>query len=70
VPKASNVKIEIYNSLGQLVNVLMDSFHNPGRYNLVWNGKDSFGYPVSSGIYFYRMSAEGFALVKKMVLMR
>jgi len=36
VPKASNVKIEIYNSLGQLVNVLRDSFHNSGRYNLIW----------------------------------
>lgn len=70
VPKASNVKIEIYNSLGQLVNVLKDSFHEAGKYNIVWSGKNSFGNPVSSGIYFYRMSAEGFTLVKKMILMR
>jgi len=70
VPKASNVKIEIYNSLGQRVNVLKDSFHEAGKYNLVWNGKNSFGNPVSSGIYFYRMSAEGFTLVKKMILMK
>jgi hypothetical protein len=70
LPKASNVKIEIYNSLGQLVNVLENSFRNAGRYNLVWNGINSIGNPVSSGIYFYRMSAEGFTLVKKMVLMR
>ncbi len=70
VPKASNVKIEIYNSLGQRVNVLKDSFHEAGKYNLVWNGKNSFGNPVSSGIYFYRMSAEGFTLVKKMILIK
>ena len=70
VPKASNVKIEIYNSLGQLVNVLKDSFHEAGKYNLVWNGKNSSGNSVSSGIYFYRMSAEGFTLVKKMILMK
>ncbi|NJD21058.1 MAG: T9SS type A sorting domain-containing protein [Melioribacter sp.] len=70
VPKASNVKIEIYNSLGQLVNVLKDSFHEAGKYNLVWNGRNSLGSLVSSGIYFYRMSAEGFTLVKKMILMK
>ena len=70
LPKAGNVKIEIYNSLGQLVNVLENSFRNAGKYNLVWNGNNSIGNPVSSGIYFYRMSTEGFTLVKKMVLMR
>lgn len=70
VPKASNVKIEIYNSLGQRVNVLKDSFHEAGKYNLVWNGRNSLGGLVSSGIYFYRMSAEGFTLVKKMILMK
>lgn len=70
LPKSSNVKIEIYNSLGQLVNVLENSFHNAGRYTLVWEGINSFGKQVSSGIYFYRMSAEGFTLVKKMILMR
>lgn len=68
LPKASNVKIEVYNSLGQLVNVLENSFRNAGKYNLVWNGFNSIGDPVSSGIYFYRMSAEGFTLVKKMIL--
>ncbi|MCX6168488.1 MAG: glycoside hydrolase family 3 C-terminal domain-containing protein [Ignavibacteriales bacterium] len=70
LPKSSNVKIEIYNSLGQLVNILENSFRNAGKYNLVWNGNNSSGSPVSSGIYFYRMSAEGFTLVKKMVLVR
>ncbi len=70
LPKSSNVKIEIYNSLGQLVNVLENSFRTAGRYNLVWEGINSFGKEVSSGIYFYRMSAEGFTLVKKMVLMK
>ncbi len=70
LPKASNVKIEIYNSLGQLVNVLENSFRNAGKYNMVWNGNNSTGDPVSSGIYFYRMSTEGYTLVKKMVLVR
>lgn len=70
VPKASNVKIEVYNSLGQLVTVLENTFRNTGRYKIIWNGKDQSGNSVSSGIYFYRMSAEGFTLVKKMVMMK
>ncbi|MEW5842667.1 MAG: glycoside hydrolase family 3 C-terminal domain-containing protein [Bacteroidota bacterium] len=70
IPKASNVRIEIFNSLGQLVKVLTDSFHQAGKYSSIWNGDDSSGSLVASGIYFYRMSAEGFTLVKKMVLMK
>ncbi|PKL83194.1 MAG: glycosyl hydrolase [Ignavibacteriae bacterium HGW-Ignavibacteriae-3] len=70
LPKAGQIKIEIYNSIGQLVNVLEDSFRNPGNHKIIWNGRNSYGNPVSSGIYFYRMSAEGFTLVKKMALIR
>ncbi|MCL4548571.1 MAG: discoidin domain-containing protein, partial [Bacteroidetes bacterium] len=70
IPRASNVRIEIFNSLGQLVKVLTDSFHQAGKYSSIWNGDDSSGSLVASGVYFYRMSAEGFTLVKKMVLMK
>ena len=70
ISKPGNVKIEIFNSLGQLVKVLADSFHQAGRYNLIWNGDNSSGNSVSSGVYFYRMNAEGFTLVKKMILMK
>lgn len=70
VPKSGNVKIEIFNSLGQLVKTLTDTYHNAGQYTEVWNGDDASGSLVASGVYFYRMSAEGFTLVKKMVLMK
>ncbi|MEW6196588.1 MAG: T9SS type A sorting domain-containing protein [Bacteroidota bacterium] len=70
LPKASNVKIEIFNSLGELVKVLKDEYHNAGRYEAVWNGRDNSGMQVSSGVYFYRMHTEGFTLVKKMMLVK
>ncbi|MFA7289106.1 MAG: glycoside hydrolase family 3 C-terminal domain-containing protein [Melioribacteraceae bacterium] len=70
LPKEGIVKIEIYNSLGQLVKVLSDLYQNAGKYSISWNGKDTNGSSVSSGIYFYRMSTEGFTLVKKMMLLK
>ncbi len=70
LPKASNVKIEIFNSIGELVKVLVDEFHNAGRHERTWNGRDSGGKQVSSGVYFYRMHTEGFTLVKKMMLVK
>jgi beta-glucosidase len=70
LPKPGNIKIEIYNALGQLINVVENSYKDAGKYKVIWNAEDSSGSFVSSGIYFYRMSAEGFTLVKKMILMR
>ncbi|MDQ7817206.1 MAG: glycoside hydrolase family 3 C-terminal domain-containing protein [Melioribacteraceae bacterium] len=70
VSKPGNVKLEVYNSLGQLVTTLENRYHTTGNYKLIWNGKNNYGEPVSSGIYFYRMDTEGFKLVKKMILMK
>ena len=68
IPKAAYVKLEIYNSIGELITTLENSFQNPGKYNVQWNGKNSKGEEVSSGIYFYRMSSNGLTLVKKMIM--
>ena len=70
IPEAGNVKLEIYNSLGELINTLSDSYLNQGKYKFTWNGKNSSGNFVTSGIYFYRMSACGLTLVKKMILLK
>lgn len=70
LPKAGNVKIEIFSSLGELVKILVNNYQTAGSYKTVWNGKDEYGKQVSSGVYFYRMNAEGFTLVKKMVMVK
>ncbi|KUO59845.1 hypothetical protein APF79_11575 [bacterium BRH_c32] len=70
LPTEGNVKLEIYNSLGQLVNVLIEGNQSAGRQRVIWNGKDSFGSSVSSGIYFYRIKTNSFSQVKKMILMK
>ncbi|MFA7288929.1 MAG: T9SS type A sorting domain-containing protein [Melioribacteraceae bacterium] len=70
LPIEGNVKLEVYNSIGQLVNVLVKGYQNAGRQRVTWNGKDSFGSLVSSGIYFYCLKTNSFSQVKKMILMK
>ena len=70
LPTEGNVKLEVYNSLGQLVNVLIEGNQRAGRQRVTWSGKDSFGSSVSSGIYFYRIKTNSFTQVKKMILMK
>jgi len=54
VPQLSNVKIEIYNILGQRVKKLINSPHDPGVHQISFDGSN-----ISSGIYYYRMEARG-----------
>jgi hypothetical protein len=70
LPKAMDVKIEIFNSLGQKVTTLVDGKRVQGQHIINWNGIDSRGIPVSSGIYFYRLSAENYERTMKMILMK
>ncbi|MCJ7577584.1 MAG: T9SS type A sorting domain-containing protein [candidate division Zixibacteria bacterium] len=70
LPKASHVKIEIFNILGQKVKTLVDEDMKAGSFVVDWDGKDQRGVEVSSGIYFYRMIAEDFSSVKRMVLLK
>jgi hypothetical protein len=66
----ARVKVSIFNYLGQQINVLVDGFQEQGDYRIVWNGKDSQGAAVSSGIYLYRIEANGKSQVRKMTLLR
>ncbi len=65
-----HVMIRIYNALGQLIAVLVDKDQAPGNYRIIWNGTDSKGDLVSSGVYFYSLKVGNFIQLKKMVLMR
>jgi hypothetical protein len=68
--KTSQVKIEIYNIVGQRVRTLVDEEMRPGVYVADWDSKDDKGNSVSSGIYFYRMTAGDFSDMKKMLLVK
>ena len=68
--KDSEVKLTIYNVLGQEVRVLVDGYRKVGFYTVVWDSKDSLGKKVASGVYGYQMIADDFISWRKMVLLK
>ncbi len=65
IPKAQNVKLEIYNSLGQKVLELLNQEMNAGLHKLNFDGSN-----LSSGIYFYTLKCKDFIRTKKMILLK
>ncbi len=76
LPKASEVKIQIYNILGQKVRNLVDERQDPGYKMIHWDGTDDSGKEISSGVYLYRIVArtgqgsEDFVECRKMTLLK
>ena len=70
LPDDADVRIEIYNILGQNVRTLADEHQAAGYRTVIWDGNDDSGSQVSSGIYFYRIEAGDFQASKKMVLIK
>jgi photosystem II stability/assembly factor-like uncharacterized protein len=71
LPKASQIKVTIYNILGKVINVVYNGIAESGRHYMRWDGTDVSGKRVASGLYFYRLEIEGHeAYTKKMVLIK
>jgi FlgD Ig-like domain/Carboxypeptidase regulatory-like domain/PQQ-like domain len=70
LPEQQFVKVEIFNSIGEVVNTIVNQNQNAGEYSVVWNGKNSSGQSLASGIYIYRIKAGSFVEVKKMMMLK
>jgi hypothetical protein len=70
LPVASHVLLDIFNVNGQRVITIVDDFMEAGRHKVVWRGVDSQGNPIASGLYFYRIQANGFTQTRKMLLLK
>ncbi|MCK4223592.1 MAG: T9SS type A sorting domain-containing protein [candidate division Zixibacteria bacterium] len=70
LPQDAQVKLVIYNILGEKVKTLVDEHQFAGYQVIWWDGKDERGDKVASGVYFYRLEAEKFSEVKKMLLVK
>ena len=70
LPEESNVRLVIYNLLGQKVKELVEKTQSPGYYTIYWDGKDNRGENVGSGIYFYRIQTGSFTKTAKMSLLK
>ena len=66
----SAVSLMVYNALGQHVKTLVHGYLPAGTHDSVWNGKNTSGMQVSSGIYFYKLVTPNKVFTKKMVLLK
>jgi hypothetical protein len=70
IPKTSDVKIIIYDVLGQEIRFLVDRRLEPGFYSERWDGLDNARRSVSSGVYFIRMQAAGEIRTDKLMFLK
>lgn len=70
VPADGLVKVDVYNTAGQLVNSLVDKDLSAGAYKTTWDAMTQDGQQVSSGVYFYRMEAGDFTDTRSMTLLK
>jgi len=70
LPKQAKTNLSVYNVEGKLVTTILDETLDAGFKEVTWNGKDARGNQVSTGVYFYRLTAGNRTLTKKMVLLK
>jgi len=71
LPQAADVRLTVYNVVGQAVRTLVAEHQSAGRYLVAWDATNDNGHSLSAGIYFYRLQAGGeFHAVKKMLLLK
>ena len=70
LPDESFVEVAIYNILGEKIVILSEGIKSSGYHNIIWKGKNQFGQPVSSGIYFVSVHFGQRTYHQKMILLK
>jgi len=70
IQTSSFVNLDIFNIQGQKVKTIMNEIVPAGNHQIIWNGTDNSGNPVTSGIYFYKLKAGRYTSTKKMILLK
>lgn len=70
LPVSAHIVLKVYNILGQEVRGLIDSKLNPGKHEIVWDGRNDNAQIVATGIYFYKIQAGQYKSTKKMIYVR
>jgi hypothetical protein len=70
LPQQTYVNLMIYDILGREVVKLVSEETPAGYQSVIWNTRNSFGTPVSAGIYFYQIQTKDFVKTRKMVLLK
>jgi len=67
---AGNVSLKVFDAQGRLVRALAEGRLAAGEHQVTWDGTDAQGHSLASGVYLYRLEAEGRTLGKRMVLVK
>jgi hypothetical protein len=70
LPASGQVRLEVFNLVGQKVSTLVDEIMQAGVHTVEWNGTSTDGRAVSSGVYLYRITFGEYSASRKMVLMK
>ncbi len=70
IPVGGQVRLKIYNLLGQEVRELCNGYENAGVYTVSWDGTDNNGKKVANNIIFYRLEYDGKSQHRRMLLMK
>jgi len=70
IPKADQISIVVFNTIGQKVRTIINEFKTAGAYQVIWDGKNDQGEKVNSGIYLYLMHSGSFEKKMKCVLLK
>jgi hypothetical protein len=70
VPVACQARIEVYNVLGKLVALPFSGSANAGENTVTWDGRNTSGEQVSSGVYLYRLVTDNYTETRKMMFLK
>jgi hypothetical protein len=70
LPSNERVTLTIYNLIGQKIAELVHGVMSAGSHVVTWNGRDSRGLQLPSGVYFYRLESPGFTAAKRMLMLK
>lgn len=70
IPASTEIKLTIYNAMGQPVRLLVNDVMQPGNYSLLWDGLNESGESLGSGLYLARLQGDGVERTIRMLLMK
>jgi hypothetical protein len=71
LPEAMKINLSIYALNGQKISELINEKKPPGNHSVQWDGRNTHGLPVASGIYFYKLvTSTGYVKIRKLILCR
>ena len=70
LPEQAQVTLIVYDLMGRKITQLINTIQEAGYKSVQWNATDTFGKPVSAGVYLYQIQAGEFVQTRKMVLLK